>query len=289
LADAIAEQGRIPWQEILVVLEPVCKALDYAHRQGVVHRDLKPPNVLLDEGRGPLLADFGIARLVGSSTVGLTLTGGVVGTPAYIAPEIWEEEVAEPPADVYALGCIVYEMLTGNMLFAGTTPIQSMRAHDRGPRFPAQWPEGVPEGIDAALGRALARAPTDRYASASALGYALRDLEAEVRAADEARNVEALVAQWQSETEKAIRSKEWSAAKMAVGRWLAIAPGDASAKEALTRIEEEFQTDQLQRKRLGELYEQLQAALTEQDWDRAETQCQQILAVEPEYRDVPAQ
>jgi serine/threonine-protein kinase len=175
LAAAIAKQGRIPWQETLNLIEPVCKALDYAHRQGIVHRDLKPANVLLDEEYGPMLVDFGIARLVGGSSVSLTVDG-VVGTLAYIAPEVWNEVVAKAPADVYALGCIVYEMLTGEALFASATVAQSVLAHFNGPQFPAQWPDGVPERLEAALSKALAREPEDRFASAGEMMDALEQV-----------------------------------------------------------------------------------------------------------------
>jgi serine/threonine-protein kinase len=176
LHTAIAERGHIPWQETLELLEPICKALDYAHRQGVVHRDLKPSNILLDAECGPLLADFGIARLVGTSSMSLTVTGGIMGTPAYIAPEVWEEGEAKAPADIYALGCIVYEMLTGNVLFVGTTPMQTMRAHDRGPQFPAQWQKGIPGGLERVLGKALAHDPESRFASAGQMAEALKQV-----------------------------------------------------------------------------------------------------------------
>jgi serine/threonine-protein kinase len=176
LAAAIADRGRFPWQETLALLDPICRALDYAHSRGVVHRDLKPSNILLDEERGPMLADFGIARLVGASTASLTVTGGVVGTPAYIAPEVWGKAKAKAPADIYALGCIVYEMLTGEVLFSGAGVMQVIGAHYRGPEFPAQWPDGVPGGVESILGKALAREPKDRFDGAGEMTEALREV-----------------------------------------------------------------------------------------------------------------
>ena len=119
LAQAIADRKRFPWIDTLAVLKPVSEALDYAHGQGVVHRDLKPANVLLDAERGPLLTDFGFARLLGDSSASMSLSGGILGTPAYIAPEVWELDTATPAADIYALGCIAYEMLTGDSLVPG--------------------------------------------------------------------------------------------------------------------------------------------------------------------------
>ncbi len=185
LAQSIAKRGRIPWDEMLAVLRPVCDALDYAHGQKVVHRDLKPANLLIDMQRGALLTDFGFARLMAENTASMTMSGGIVGTPGYMAPEVWENNAADAPVDIYALGCIVYEMLTGDVLFQGQTPIQAMRAHDRGPQLPAVWPEDVPEGIATVLGKALAHDPAERYPSAGALWLALSELETQAQTARE--------------------------------------------------------------------------------------------------------
>jgi serine/threonine protein kinase len=192
LAQSIAKRGRIPWDEMLAVLKPVCEALDYAHGQKVVHRDLKPANLLLDMQRGALLTDFGFARLMAENSASMTMSGGIIGTPGYIAPEVWENNAADTPVDIYALGCIVYEMLTGDVLFKGQTPLQAVYAHSRGPQFPSMWPDDVPPGITTVLAKALARDPADRYASAGALWQALYQLNSQVQTASEpAKPIEA--------------------------------------------------------------------------------------------------
>src|SRR5215213_26326 len=168
LAQSITRRGRIPWNETLALLRPVCEALDYAHSQNVVHRDLKPANLLLDTRRGVLLTDFGFARLMAENTMSMSLSGGIVGTPGYIAPEVWEENAANVPVDIYALGCIVYEMLTGDVMFKGKTPIQAVYAHSRGPQFPVTWPTDVPAKLTVVLTKTLAREPAARYQSAGA-------------------------------------------------------------------------------------------------------------------------
>ncbi|MEM7345775.1 MAG: protein kinase, partial [Chloroflexota bacterium] len=240
LAQTIAKQENTSLVETLALLEPLCQALDYAHQQGVIHRDLKPANILLDKERGPLLTDFGFARLVSLNASSVSLSGGIIGTPAYIAPEVWERDIAEIPADIYALGCIAYELLTGEVLFAGPTPMQIMRAHDQGPQFSAEKLAGLPDGVDQVLQKALARTPAERYSNAQGFWYALRDLETTAQAAEEAATQAALVDQWRTETETAMAAGEWRTAKMAVGRWLALAPDDTAAKKAQIEIEQQL-------------------------------------------------
>ena len=179
LAERIAEHGRLPWGEALAILGQVAAALDDAHGQGVLHRDLKPANILLDPQRGAILTDFGFARLVGESSMSVSLSGGVVGTPAYIAPEVWDGEEPTAQTDIYSLGCVAYEMLTGEVLFAGKTPSMVIKKHTvDGPSLPddAHWPAGVPNGVFKVLARALAKDPAERYAGAGALIAALSGL-----------------------------------------------------------------------------------------------------------------
>ena len=242
LAGYIKQAGTIPWKDTIKLIKPVCEALDYAHAQGVVHRDLKPANILIDKDRGPLLTDFGLARLLSASSgsVSMTMSGGILGTPAYIAPEVWEMESAGPPADIYSLGCIVHEMLTGHLLFTGQTPMQILRSHDKGPQYPTAWPEGVPDGVASVLDKALARLPGDRYPSALGLWQELDDVDTDFRAAAERAQQAALAVEWQAAVEEAVQAQEWSTAKMAVGRWLAVAPSDPAALSARTEIDQQL-------------------------------------------------
>ena len=115
---ALRDEGPLPWSRAVALLRALADGLDYAHGQGILHRDLKPANILLDRERGPQLSDFGLATLIDQST----LNQEIVGTPHYIAPELWHGRPPTPQSDLYALGCILYEVLTGAKLFAGERP-----------------------------------------------------------------------------------------------------------------------------------------------------------------------
>ncbi|MFE3188115.1 serine/threonine-protein kinase [Nocardia sp. NPDC059240] len=167
--------GIAPGTAVHVVTE-VARGLDAAHRAGVLHRDVKPANILLErhEGRPDrvFITDFGIARPVVDSAR-LTETGTVVATVAYAAPELLTEQAVDQRADVYALGCTLYELLTGATPFAGLAPAAVVRAHltEPPPRPSARNPV-LPTAFDEVIGRALAKDPQHRYDSCGALAEA---------------------------------------------------------------------------------------------------------------------
>lgn len=169
--------GPRPWPEVLTITQQIAEALDFAHEDGVAHLDLKPGNVLMDRRLGAILTDFGFARLVGQSSYSMTMSGGIIGTPHYIAPEMWEERRPGAPADIYALGCMVYEMITGQILFQGESAPGIMLAHFRDRPWPRVWPEGTPPGLTDILEKAVARDPAARYLMASDLVRALQQLK----------------------------------------------------------------------------------------------------------------
>jgi LuxR family maltose regulon positive regulatory protein len=178
LEKLLATQGRFPWSEAVEIIDVVADGLDYAHTQGILHRDLKPANILLDPERGPMLSDFGLAKLVDEGSMSVTATGSVVGTPHYIAPEVWEGQGTTPQSDIYALGCILYEMLTGEKVFQGETPPTVMMSHFSPLAFPKEWPEGVPAGVAKVIETALAKQPARRYDTANEMVEALAKLAA---------------------------------------------------------------------------------------------------------------
>jgi serine/threonine protein kinase len=156
------------------LLREVAPALDYAHRQGIIHRDIKPANILLDREGNALLADFGIVKLIESSTVaGLTNASGVVGTPAYMAPEQANGLPVDGRTDIYALGVVAYEMLTGKQPFAAETPLQLLLKHmTQPPPLLRDSLTGIPPALDVVLQRVLAKEQDERYQTATQFAQA---------------------------------------------------------------------------------------------------------------------
>ncbi len=151
------------------LLDQISAALDYAHKRGVIHRDFKPNNVLLDGEENTYLTDFGIARLMDSSSH-LTVTGTIMGTPAYMSPEQGTGRTVDARADLYSLGVVVYEMVTGRLPFSADTPASLIFQHAFQPPTPPQTfkPDIMP-GVVAVIDRALAKNPDDRYQSGAEL------------------------------------------------------------------------------------------------------------------------
>ncbi|HEX6107345.1 MAG TPA: serine/threonine-protein kinase [Gemmatimonadales bacterium] len=175
--ERLEKEGALPYIEVVRIGRAVADALDYAHRQGVVHRDIKPDNILL-EGDRVLVADFGVARAVSEVAEKLTATGMVVGTPTYMSPEqaSGEREI-DGRTDIFALGCVLYELLAGEAPFHGPTPQATLMRRFTGPPRGLRPVVQVPEALEAALMRALARDPKDRYQSAAELAQALAGKE----------------------------------------------------------------------------------------------------------------
>ncbi|HLL21527.1 MAG TPA: serine/threonine-protein kinase, partial [Kofleriaceae bacterium] len=178
---AAVANGPLAIDQTLDILDQVADALDAAHAKGVVHRDLKPDNVMLSNGKIFVL-DFGIAKLVatgdGTPPSLLTGQGAWIGTPSYMAPEQWSADGAGPASDRYALGVMAFELLSGKRPFdAGTLP-QLMEQHFRAP-VPALSTRGAVQArasFDPVLARAMAKDPAERYPTAKALVAALREV-----------------------------------------------------------------------------------------------------------------
>ncbi len=171
---AVMRNGRLPIERALAIFRQICAGLAAAHEQGVVHRDLKPQNVLVDREDHVKVADFGLARSVGDS--GMTATGAVLGSPAYMAPEQVKGEPTDERSDIYSLGIILYQLISGETPFRGGTPhaVMEMRLH-KAPKPLHEVEPTTPRAVDAVAAKCLAVNPAARYATIKQL---LADLDA---------------------------------------------------------------------------------------------------------------
>ena len=174
LRDRLRRQTQLSVDEALKIAREVADALGYAHGHGVVHRDVKPENILLAHGHARV-ADFGVARALESAGgEKLTGTGIAVGTPVYMSPEQAGGGQVEGRSDIYSLGCVLYEMLAGEPPFTGATPqVVIARRFTETPRPLGTIRERLPAGLEPAVARALARAPADRFETATEFAQAL--------------------------------------------------------------------------------------------------------------------
>jgi serine/threonine-protein kinase len=170
----LKEGGRQEWRNAVSTVARIASALQHAHSHGVVHRDLKPANVMLLASGEPKIMDFGVAKLEASL---LTTQGQVFGTPSYMAPEQALDARADARSDVFSLGCVLYELLTGKRAFTGRTVseiVMSLARDEAAP--PSSLVPGLPGSVDRVVALALAKDPARRYASAGALAEDIEDL-----------------------------------------------------------------------------------------------------------------
>jgi len=173
-AELLREHGPMSATDAVDVLVQSCRGLDYAHRGGVVHRDVKPGNLLRNEEGVVKLADFGIAKAAEDSDI--TRVGSVIGTASYLAPEQSRGEPAGPQSDLYALGVVAYQLLTGRLPYQGSSLTDLARQQDAGPPTAVhELVPGVPPALSVAVMRALEGGLDRRYASAPEMEQALTD------------------------------------------------------------------------------------------------------------------
>lgn len=181
LKDVIG-QGPMDIEMSVSIAAQMADALDHAHKRGLVHRDVKPNNILITRDGRPLLTDFGIAKAVHESQ-GLTRTGTSIGTPEYMAPEQIQGQKVDGRTDLYALGIVLYEMLVGWAPFSATTPVASLYKQVNEPPPPLRQANiNVPDWLDTVTNKALAKRPQDRYQTGAEFADALRQRPAPAKA-----------------------------------------------------------------------------------------------------------
>jgi serine/threonine-protein kinase len=219
----LMNDGPLPERRAVEILTQCAAGLEAAHELGIVHRDLKPDNIMVVDQRGKdvvKVVDFGIAKAAGGGDQGVTKTGSVVGTPAYMSPEQLTGDPVTPASDQYALALIFYRMLTGILPFAAATIQEAMarRLTERAPRLP-----GFPEPMAAAVARALERKPGDRFPSVTAFAEAIGTARtAPDRSLPRTEIVREQPRRWRTAM---IAGSGLAVAAMAYGVWRLVGPG----------------------------------------------------------------
>ncbi len=175
LSEVIEDVGQVDLEHSLDLAVQIANALDAAHAQGIIHRDIKPANILFTRDGVAKVSDFGIARVVADATQ--AFTDSFLGSVRYIAPEQAQAQSIDERTDIYALGCVLYEMLTGSAPFTADMPVAVLHQHvNRPPDPPSHRTEGLSEDVDAVVLHALEKDPEDRYPSAAAFREDLQRL-----------------------------------------------------------------------------------------------------------------
>ena len=168
LRDVLRREGPLSPERAMSLSADICGALDFSHRNGIVHRDVKPGNVMITPQGTVKVMDFGIARAVSDSAATMTSTAAVIGTAQYLSPEQARGESVDARSDVYSMGCMLYELVTGAPPFTGDSPVSVAYQHVReDPRLPSSINPGIPAELDAILLKAMSKNPANRYQSAA--------------------------------------------------------------------------------------------------------------------------
>ena len=168
LRDIVHTDGPMTPTRAIEVIADACQALNFSHQHGIIHRDVKPANIMISTTNAVKVMDFGIARALSDSGNSVTQTAAVIGTAQYLSPEQARGDTVDARSDVYSLGCVLYEMLTGEPPFVGDSPVAVAYQHVReDPVSPSQRYEGISADLDAVVLKALAKNPENRYQTAA--------------------------------------------------------------------------------------------------------------------------
>ena len=294
LRDLLEAEAPLELTHALAILAPLAAALDNLHGQDppLTHRDLKPANVLLDGDTARpwvVLTDFGLVRSMRASTE-LTQSGSILGTPAYMAPEQadsarWGE--VTPRADLYALGVVAYEMLTGRAPFAGETPTVIHAHIYEAPPPPQEVLPALGDDLSAVLLRALRKPPAERYPSAGAFVAALREVaDSWTAAAERESTLEQLAAQ----AKELLAAGEWLEALDCCTQMVRLDPDHPAALEMLTTAKQGLDRERaeaVRRRRLAERYQSGLDLLAEAKWQAAIAAFEEVEG-NPDFREVQA-
>jgi serine/threonine protein kinase len=283
LNDTLQQQGRFGWRDALEIIDQLASALEHAHAHGVVHRDIKPQNMMLNDNGLLKVLDFGIARV---PTLPSLTQSGFIGSPYYASPEQAMGEEVDIRSDIYSSGIVLYELLSGTIPFDAKSPWSIISQHITSEPPPIELPEGtVPDNVLVLLHRMLAKRPEDRFQSPTRLREAIAAVLAgqpvpsklefgeRVSSVDNHALVESLV----ERAESAIESAEWARAVDLLSQAARMAPDDKQLARRLTVAETEA--------RLTSLYRSGKRAMDGKKWEEAINHFNVIIELKPGYED----
>jgi formylglycine-generating enzyme required for sulfatase activity len=276
----------LPLDAAIAVVEQVAAALDHAHKHGLVHRDVKPANVLFDEEGGAVLVDFGLVKSLAES--GMTTEGTSLGTPTYMAPEQAKPNAeVDGRADVYALGVVAYEMLAGRVPFEAEMPLSVLHAHVHDtPPDPCGLNQALDPGVASVVLKALEKAPAGRYQTAGAFA---RELRGAWEAAQEAAQVKATLAGLYTQAQEAMKAGHWGVVASLCAEISDLDPDYRDVGTLLTLAASRLAEEEQKRQQERELEEQYAAALElleKEAYAEAVEALEQIAAQAPDFPDV---
>jgi predicted Ser/Thr protein kinase/tetratricopeptide (TPR) repeat protein len=277
LSRVLAEHGALPWRKALEIARQVALALEHAYQQGVVHRDIKPGNIMITADGSVRVLDFGIARARGSPE--LTLSG-FVGSPHYAAPEQAMGETVDIRADIYSLGIVLYRMLSGDLPFHGPTPWAIANQHIASPPPPLEEPcPDLPLSVIHLVRRAMAKRPEDRFQTPAELVDAIENVLAGHDLPHEGLAATALpVEEFYRRGQQAMEAQAWHEAVDLFNQVLNHDPGHRAAAEGVNRASREI--------RLAALYQAAERMVQMGQWDEAIVRLEEMSEIAPGYRDV---
>jgi serine/threonine protein kinase len=281
LGRVLRSQGALPWQEALALARQVALALDHAHCHDIVHRDVKPSNIMVLPDGTVRVLDFGIARARMSPEVTLS---GFVGSPNYAAPEQATSKEVDIRADVYSLGVVLYRMLGGRLPFEGDTPWRVISQHISATPPPlAELYPGLPEAVIELVEKAMAKRPEDRFQSpaqmVAAIEAVLTGQRVPVPPAPEGRqDPSADPETLYHDAHRAMGAEQWQEAVDLLSRCLTIDPDYRDAREQLRAVGQQIQ--------LAARYRSARKAMEQGQWQRALEQLSAISAIDADYKEV---
>jgi serine/threonine-protein kinase len=270
--DRAIKRQRLQLEHALHVVEQICLALGYAHRNGVIHRDVKPANVIIRADGSVKLLDFGIARDETRVDTSITSTGSLVGTPPYMAPERFGGGGIDSRSDIFSAGVLLYLLVTGRLPFDAEYPAvidQIMRNH---PPAPSLLVEDCPPGLDAIVTRALAKSRVDRYSNADDMAMDLHEAAASITRTHIAESL--------ALAEQHVNEQDFLGAQNALRQVLRLDPQHVGGKRLLSLVDQRL-TQQEKERKAQDLARLAEKAVVEREWERALALCDEALGLSP--------